>query len=52
MFVKIEEGKNSGMSKIKKKITEKDKRESTCQKKKKREVGNSCQVIKKPSVKM
>ena len=52
VFVKIEEGKNSGMSKVKKKITEKDKRESTCQKKKKREVGNSCQVIKKPSVKM
>ena len=27
--VKIEEGKNSGMSKVKKKITEKDQREST-----------------------
>ena len=50
--VKIEEGKNSGMSKVKKKISEKDQKESMCQKKKKREVGNSCQVLKKPSVKM
>ena len=50
--VKIEERKNSGMSKVKKKITEKDQRESTCQRKKKREVGNNYQVIKKPSVKM
>ena len=52
MFVKIEEGKNSGMSKVKKKITKKDQRESMCQKKKKMEVGNSCQVINKPNVKM
>ena len=50
--VKIEEGKNSGMSKVKKKISEKDQKESMCQKKKKREVGNSCQELKKPSVKM
>ena len=49
--VKIEEGKHSGTSKVKKKPG-KDQRESTCQRKKMKEIEDRCQVVEMPTVKL
>ena len=49
--VKIEEGKHSGTSRVKKK-PRKDQRKSTCKRKKMKEISDRCQVVEMTTVKL